>query len=237
MSNNHLFIIIYLFSIILSTISAAALLFTLRKSNETLPEGWKDSISFRKFRTGVCFLLFFLSTVLISESASYYHIIHHQYNSYVMSIYFTVSTPFLFGFLFIHTEKKRKRAVYILLYLILITYLISGGYYHPKCILPAESTLLLNGIYFLAALLRLTDLLVTPKTDYFDFQLKFNLTLLIWSLLGTIITTFLFSYESVSTPNFKFFLYANVWIMILFYLSIAFILIRETRKFVRLNHS
>lgn len=229
--------IIYFFSLILSVICAVALLFTLKKSAETLPGGWKNSISFRKFRTGVCFLMLFLLTTLISETASFYHLKHHQYNSYVMSIYFTVSIPFLFGFLFIHTHKTWKKVVYVLFYLILIAYLISGGYYNPKCIHPAETTLLLNGIYFLAALLHLTDLLITPKTDYFDFQLKLNLTLLIWSLLATIISSFYFSYVSNDAPNFRFFLYANICIMILFYLSIAFIFIRKIRRSFRLSKS
>ncbi len=177
--------------------------------------------------------MIFLLCVFVSDIVSTYLSKHHIYNNYVFSIYYTISTPFLFGFLFINTQKYWKRFCYIVLYFIPVVYLISGGYYHPKSAYTSTTYLLINSTYFLAALLHLIDLLVTPKLDYFKFQLKINLSFLIWALLSTIITSFISSDTEESVLYFDFFFFTNVFIIILLYLSFAFIFVIEILKLRR----
>lgn len=177
--------------------------------------------------------MIFLVNVLASDVVGTYLAKHHIYNHFVFSIYFTISTPFLFSFLFINTQKSWKQFCYVILYLILVGYLISGGYYHPRSIYSTTTDLLVKSIYFLAALLHLTDLLVTPKLDYFKFQLKINLTFLIWSLLATVITSFLSSDSAESNPYNNFFHFANIISITILYLSFSFIFITEIIKLRR----
>ncbi len=177
--------------------------------------------------------MIFLVNVLTSDVVGTYLSRHHIYNHFVFSIYFTISTPFLFGFLFINTQKSWKQFCYVVLYLILVGYLISGGYYHPRSVYTTTTELLINSIYFLAALLHLIDLLVTPKLDYFKFQLKINLVFLIWALLSTIITSFMSSHTEESRLYFDFFYVTNAFSNTLLYLSFAFIFIIEILKLRR----
>lgn len=218
-------------------ISALLLLMTLRKSITKLPENWKKSSPLNNFRLGVSFLTIFLILVILSESFSLYLRKHGIYNSFVFSIYFTLSTPFLFGFLFINTQTSWKRYAYFILYTVLIGHLIYGGYYHPRCILPSSSSLLLFSIYFIAFLIQLTDLLVSPKADHFRFQLKINLSFLIYSLIASIVTSYNWQ-ETISDPIIYELIYnIHIFNILLLYSVLTFIFITENLKLTTIAKS
>ncbi|MNU85841.1 hypothetical protein D3C71_755900 [compost metagenome] len=111
------------------------------------------------------------------------------YNHFVISIHFSLSTPFLFGFFLINTQSSWKRYAIITLYTIIIVYLIVGGYYHPSAVFPDLVSLFMDSIFFLATLLYLTDLLVNSRSDYFKFRLKITLSVLIFSILSAFLTS------------------------------------------------
>ncbi len=220
--------------IVLGIILSLILQFKLRKSRAELPEGWKNSMPARNLLLGASFLSVYLILSFISESISFYLAKRYIYNSFVFSIYFTLSVPFLFGFLFIHTQSTWKRYAYFLLYGILISYFIQGGYYHPRCVLSINSSLLIFSIYFLATLLNLHDLLLNPKSNHFSFQLKINLTLLIYALVSVIVTSFHWG-ETMKIGD----VYSQVIFYIhfinigLFYFSLSLIFIFEILKLRR----
>lgn len=218
----------------LGIITSVIFQWKLRQSVRKLPEGWEKPISMKHFQLGVFFLCLFVTGGFITEIVSEYLARQKIYNSFVFSIDFTVTTLFLFGFLFIHTQKSWKRYSYFLLYAIIVTYLIQGGYYDPDCVLSGDSSLVIFSIYFLAALLHLTDLLLVPKSIYFDFQLKINLTLLVYSLVSVILTSFYWAKTTTmdsTLSDFIFYIYAlNIG---LFYLSITAIFTHEILKLRR----
>ena len=231
-----LFDIIYLSIIGCEIILAAILLFKLYNSLAKLPESWKKVSPLNNFILGVCFLLIYLIVAFLSESVSLHLARHGIYNSFVFSIYFTLSTPFLFGFLFINTQTAWKKYAYFILYSILVGHLIYGGYYHPRCILPSSSCLLIFSVFFMAFLLQLTDLLITPKADYFRFQLKINLIFLIYFLISTIVTSFYWRDIKITMANaalHELFYQIHVFNIFLFYTVLAFIFITEILKLRR----
>lgn len=228
-----LFGITYLSVISVGIILAATLLFNLRRAIAKLPESWKSASPLNNFNAGVCFLLIYLILVFLSEFVSLYLAKHHIYNSFVFSIYFTLATPFLFGFLFINTHTTWKRYAYFILYSILVGHLIYGGYYHPRCILPSSSSLIIFSIFFFAFLLHLTDLLLNPKSDHFRFQLKINLSFLIYSLIATIVTTFHWQEMINDVYFYKFFYHIHLLYIFLFYIVLAVIFITEILKLRR----
>lgn len=186
MTTEHL---VYLSIIGLGVITSVALQVRLYRSVKQLPGGWKDSPFQKKFRLGIWFLIFFLFVQLTCEFIALYLATHMTYNSFVFSINETLSIPCLLGFFYLHTYHPGKRFIYLFLYAVLLVYLVHGNYYDPDCILPGTSALLFNAIYFLGALIHLTDLLVNPKSDHFRFQLKIDLSVLIFSLLAIILTS------------------------------------------------
>ncbi|MDF3026974.1 MAG: hypothetical protein K0S23_1281 [Fluviicola sp.] len=228
-----LFDIIYLSVISVEIILAGTLLFQLRRSIDKLPEPWKRESPLNNFSSGVSFLLIYLILVLLSECVSLYLARHYIYNSFVFSIYYTLSTPFLFGFLSINTQMAWKRYTYFILYSILVVHLIYGGYYHPRCILPSSSSLIIFSFFFLAFLLQLTDLLLTPKSDDFRFQLKINLSFLIYSLIATIVTTFHWQEMIMNVYSYKLFFHIHLFNIFLFYSVLAIIFTSEIIKLRR----
>ncbi|WP_430406279.1 hypothetical protein [Fluviicola sp.] len=145
----------------------------------------------------------------------------------------TLSTPFLFGFLFINTFKSWKQYAYIILYGALVAYFITGGYYHPRSILDGNSSLIMSTICFLGALIHLTDLLINPKSDYFKFQLKITTSLLIFNLLSNIVSSFCWFNNEFDTLYFEPVFYIHLSNAILFYLSFMLFFIIEIRKLQR----
>lgn len=125
----------------------------------------------------------------MTELFCFYLASHGIYNHFVISIGQTISAPFLFGFFFINTRSSRKRYAIIILYMIIIGYLTIGGYYHPKAILPNTASVFFDSISFLATLLHLTDLLENPQSEHFRFQLKMNLSILIFFILSAFLTS------------------------------------------------
>lgn len=205
----------------------------LRKSAEKLPVVWKNALSLKKFRIGILSLMVYFLGVLVSELITTYLGHHKIYNSFVISIGFTIYTPFLLGFLFIYTQTPWKRYGYILLYLILIGYLITGGYFHPDCVLPYSSSLLFSCIYFLAALIHLTDLLMNPASEHFRFQLKINISILIYNILSSITTSFYWATTDLKLPSPELIFDINLYITIFYYFSLDFLFITKILKLCR----
>lgn len=218
----------------LGVLLALVLLWKLYQSTSKLPEEWKKNTPQRNFRRGIFFLCMLLSISLVTEIVSQYLAHLTIFNSFVFSIDFTVTTLFLFGFLFINTQNRWKRYAYFIFYTIIVGYLINGGYYDPNCVLPGNSSVLIFSLYFIAALLHLTDLLPNPKSTHFNFQLKINLSILIYSLISVIVTSFYWA-QTMKMGNihseFMFYLHAlNIY---LFYISFIAIFISEILKLRR----
>lgn len=224
----------YLSIIVLGIVFSLILQFKFRKFQTELPKEWEKSMSARNFLLSVSFLSVFLILVFLSECISQYLAKHNIYNSFVFSIYFTLAVPFLFGFLFIYTQTTWKRLAYILLYLILIAYLVQGGYFHPRSNLDGFSSLLIYSIHFFAALLHLTDLLMKPKSEHFKFQLKINLAILFSMLLSLILNSG-YWFNSISYEYFsEMIFHLQYFNLILFYSTLTGIFIFEILKLRRL---
>lgn len=215
----------------------AVLLFILRKSAERLPVTWTNSLPQKHLRAGILLLMMHLLLLFLSEFVSFYLAIHQIYNSFAISIGYTLYTPFLFGFLFIYTQTAWKRYSYILLYLILVGYFITGGYYHPDCILPNYSPLLFSSIYFWAALVHLSDLLMNPKLEFFKFQLKVNISILIYNILTSITASLLWSYTDRELPYLYLTYYINLYITVGYYFALDLVFVQKILKLRRrYNH-
>lgn len=227
------FLIIYLLIIGTGIIFAAILFFIIGKTIAKLPDEWKKPSSLNNFQRSILFLLIYLLITCISECIAIYLATQHIYNSFVLTINSTSSTLFLFGFLFINTQTIWRRCGYLALYLILISYFISGGYYHPHSNLTGTSALIMNSTYFLAAFIHLTELLVNPKTDYFRFLLKINLSLLVYTFLAIIISSFLWYDLELSMYFSKLIFYIHLSNTTLFYSSLALIILFEILKLNR----
>ena len=225
--------LITLAMITLSIIASGIFQWRLKLFTATLPENWKYSDQFSTFRMGILLLSLLLLCSFIAESVAGYLGSKGIFNHYVFSFDFTFSTLFLFGFFFINTRKTWKRYSYFLFYAIILGYLIQGGYYHPKCILPGNSSLLIFCTYFLAALLHLTDLLLENRLIYFRFYLKTNLIILFYSLISVILTSSLWAefFETGYSSDLIYHLHAlNIW---LFYAFLTSVFIYETLKLRR----
>ena len=225
---------LFVLVITLGIISAILLLKGLYKSTGKLPEGWKIYASMKNFERSIYSLMIFLFVALGHHIINYYLTSHKLPSDWELSIYFTFATFFLVGFLFIHTLSKKKRAGIAILYFILIGYLICGGYYSPHCSHPAITSIVLNSIFFLTALLHLTDLLMRPKTDYFKFKLKICLIVLIFALMADILTSFYWSdITGDKVVDFPSIFLLQIGNLILFYLSFSCVFIAEIIKLRR----
>lgn len=173
----------------LAAISGFVLLSKLRKFASKLPTSWQGSPALKTFRQGILFLSIHLFIDLTGDSTCVYLAKNGIYNNFVISIDQTLSAPFLFGFFFINTRSSWKRNAIITLYAVIIGYLLIGGYYHPRAVFPYTVTVFFDSIFFLAALLHLTDLLENPQSEQFRFQLKINLSLLIFYILSAFLTS------------------------------------------------
>ncbi len=222
--------IIYLFILGSGVILLTVLYFMLRKTTNKLPKSWKTGIQSKNFRISILFLLVYLLISLIGEIVAIYLAVHHTYNSFVISINNTLSTPFLYAFLFMHTQTLWKRYIYVLLYLILLIYLIQGDYYDPDCILPGTEPLILFSTYFLASLVHLTDLLMNPKSESFRFQLKINICILICTLLAAILTSFEWADVMNKSSHTAFIFYIHFYNIVIYYFVLDLIFINEIRK-------
>ncbi len=209
------------------------LYFMLRKSTKKLPDTWKNSLPRKNFRSGILLLTIHFLFILVSEIISIYLGFQGVYNAFIISIGFTVYTPFLFSFFFIYTQTLWKQYSYILLCLILIGYFGFGGYYLPGSVLPPSSALMFSCIYFLAALMHLTDLLMKHRSEHFKFQLKVNICILIYNILSGITASFLWSYTDRELPGLSLIFYINLYIAITYYVALDLIFIHEIRKLRR----
>ncbi len=208
-------------------ISAAILWRTLKHSNSRVPREWDESQSRRRFRLSISFLFAYLAIVCTGEWISIYLSSHGIYNSYVMSLNVALSTPFLFGFFYLHTRTACKRYAYILFYLIPLGFLISGGYFHPKSVLSEYAIPVIYIPFFLVAFLHMTDLLITPQSEYFKFRIKIGIIVQVHSLLVIIITFFYWSYQWILLELIRFIHLGNIS---LYYLCLAILCLSETFK-------
>lgn len=205
----------------------------LGKAAEKLPKTWRKSLPSKKFRISILFLALYLLIDFIGEMIAIDLAHHGIYNFFVQNINETLFIPFLFGFLFIHTRTNWKRSIYFILYAIYVIYLVSQGYYHPRSVSSSTSAILFFGICFLGALTHLTDLLENPKSEYFKFQLKVNLCILINSLLATVLTSFHLLQINTNFIYSDLFYYIHVYNIILYYFALDIIFINEIRKIQR----
>ncbi len=217
----------------LALIASGIFQWQLRQFIANLPGNWRNSAQFRNIRVANLVLFLLLLSSFITAIIAEYLASKGIYNHYIFSFDFTFSTLFLFSFFFVCTRKTWKRATYFLFYVILVGYLIQGGYYHPKCILPGNSNVLISSMYFLAALLQLTDLLLENRLVYFRFYLKTNLSILIYSLISIILTSALWAeiYDTGHSSDLIY--YLHVLNIGFFYASLIAIFISETLKLRR----
>lgn len=224
---------IYFAGLILSVILAALLLWESNRSDSKLPEAWRKTRSFKKFRLSIWFLMIYLFLNLVSELVATYLAFHHIYNSFIYSIGHTLYFPFFLFFLQCFTYTRWKNYAYFILYAVVILYYIFGGYYHPRCILSSESSLLTNGTHFISIILLLTDLLLSPKSDYFKFQLRICLTFMIFSIFAAILT----SAQWTNTTDHKMFsdliFYLHYLNSVVLYYVISLIFLLEITKLRR----
>ncbi len=225
--------IIYLFILGLGFILLALFYFLLGRSAEKLPNSWRKSLPSKKFRISILFLAVYLFITFAGEIIAFYLFLNSTYNSFIISINFTLATPFLFGFLFIYTKTAWKRYSYILLYIMLIGYFSNGGYYHPDCNLSDTSALFFSSIYFLAVLLYLTDLLVNPKSEHFRFRLKVCISILIYNLLGCLLTSFNWADTNPIPFYSNLIYYIHFFNIVFYYFALDLIIINEIRKLRR----
>ncbi len=205
----------------------------LGKAADNLPKTWRKSLPSRKFRISILFFALYLLIDFIGETIAIYLANHGVYNFFAQNINETLFMPFLFGFFFIHTNTYWKRAIYLVIYVIFVIYLISKGYYHPRSVPSSFSALLFFGICFLGALTHLTDLLENPKSEYFKFQLNINLCVLINSLLATILTSFHLLQINTDFVYSDLFFYIHFYNIVLYYFALDIIFINEIRKLRR----
>lgn len=206
-------------------------LISLKKHSENLPKEWRKSTSKRKIQLSILFLAIYLLIILVSEVIALKLAENGIYNCFVIIINYTLHLPFLFAFLLINTQTIWKRYVYIVLYFILVAHFIWRGYYNPNSILIIDTTQIIDTSLFIGALLHLTDLLINPKSDYFNFQLKITISILIQSLLSCITSSYIIHGLDPTEMIF----HINIWIAILLYSSIAFALLTEIIKLRRNN--
>lgn len=226
--------ILYLAVISSGILSSIFYLIQLRKSTAKLPEEWGKSASRKNFRTSIYLITIFLLLTLINQLVLAYLAKHHINNGLAFSVCFTFAPIPLFAFFYMHTESRWKRYSYILLHAFLIGSLVIGGYYHPLSAPNSTISLILNSVFFLIALLYLTDLLIHPKTDHFKFKLKINLTILVFALLASILSSVHWSDITPGTPiRFPFFFLLTNVNMLLFYFSFVCVFVSETLKLRR----
>lgn len=226
--------ILYLVVISLGVFSSVFYLVQLRKSTAKLPEAWRKSASIKKFEDSIYLLTMFLTLVLINQIVICYLAVYHIDSAVAFSICFTFVPIPLFGFLYLHTQSKWKRFGYIVLHAILVGYLIIGGYYKPYTTPNSTISLLLNSVFFLIALLHLTDLLIHPKTDHFKFKLKIDLVILVFSLMASILSSLHWSdIATGQTIEFPFAFLLQNGNMLLFYFSFICVFASEIIKLRR----
>ncbi|WP_430406280.1 hypothetical protein [Fluviicola sp.] len=225
--------ILYLFTLGLAAFSATILLYLFVRANSKLPEGWRTSPSFQLFKRSIFLLMGYLFIEFLGEFISLHLARNGIYNSYVMSINNTLSIPFLFGYFFINTPKLWKRSLYVVFYLIIVLYLISGGYYHPNCILPGIFAVIVYVSHFLAALIYLTDLLVDSRPDHFKFHIKISFSILIYMILASVVGSFVWFTKEDPQFDYKLVFDIHFTFLILFYLSMAITIIIEIIKLRR----
>lgn len=220
--------ILYLAILSAGIISSILYLRQLRISAAKLPEAWKNLPTRKNFKQSIYLLTIFLTLVLINQITLYCLAIYDIDNGLAFSLCFTFLPIPLFAFFFMHTHSKWKRYSFIVLHAILVGSLIFGGYFHPFSLPNTSISLILNSVFFLIALLNLTDLLIHSKTDHFKFKLKINLIVLIFSLLASILSTVHWSdISSGHSINFASFLLQNIN-MLLFYFSFVFAFVSES---------
>lgn len=226
---------IYLSILAAGVISAAILLSALAKSVKKFPESWRNSSSLKTFRRSILFLHLYLLIIFICECIAIYLAKHQTYNSYVMAISSTLATLCLFGFLYINTQTIWRQYSYIALYVILVGYFISGGYYHPHSIFTGSSSLVMHSIYFFGAFVHLTELLINPKADHFRFQLKINLCLLVYAFFADILNSFFWYMQDLEfSPRLsRITSYIHISNICLYYLSFSLIFLSEILKLNR----
>lgn len=226
--------ILYLVVVSMGIIFSIIYLAQLRKSAAKLPEEWRKSASWKNFRNSIYLLTIFLTLVLINQLVLCYLAIQHINNGLAFSLCFTFVPIPLFAFFFLHTQSMWKRYSYIVLHAILIGSLVFGGYYHPLSTPNAEISLILNSVFFLIALLHLTDLLIHPKTDHFKFKLKINLIILVFSLMASILSSL--DWENITpgySGNYSLIFLLQNGNMILFYFSFTCVFVPEIIKLRR----
>lgn len=225
--------ILYLVVLLLGIITSVFYLKQLCKSEAKLPEVWRNLTTRKNFRLSIRLITIFLTLVLLNQNTLNYFAINHLDNGLIFSLCFTFVPIPLFAFFYIHTHSKWKRYAYIVLHAILIGSLFYGGYYYPFSLPNSSISLILNSVFFLIALLNLTDLLIHSKTDHFKFKLKITLVVLVFSLLASILSTMHWSdISSGNSINVTYFLMQNIN-MLLFYVSFPCIFIAEIIKFRR----
>lgn len=180
---------LYLIAMGLAVISGLILLSKLRQFSSRLPKSWQGSSSLKNFGWSIFLLSMHVLIDLITEFICSYLAKRGIYNHFVISISYSISTAFLFGFFLIYTQAAWKRYAIFVSYTVTLVYFITGGYYHPDAVLPDIISVFLDSIIFLAALLHLTDLLQHPQSEQFRFQLKINLSILLFSILSALLTS------------------------------------------------
>lgn len=204
-------------------------MYHFKKSVKNLPLGWNRTASIRNFKLSVLFLTLYLTTIFIGEQIAVPMAHRGIYNCYVIISNYALHIPFLFGFLFINTSKIWKKYFYILLYLILLTHFIWMDYFDPNSVLSINSSIMIDIIVFVAALLHLTDILINPKSDNLKFQLKIDFIILAYFLLSNITNAFNIH---GADPN-ELIYQMNFLIMVLYYSSFCLIFTSEIIKLRR----
>lgn len=223
-------------SVLFLAIASSVLLFyRFKQSLKQLPLEWKQTAFVTNFQLSTLFLTLYLTIIFIGEALALTLAMNGIYNGFIIAFNYTLHIPFLFGFFFINTQSNWKKGVYIGLYLILVAFYISEGYYNPKAILSGNSVVLIYSIHFVGAFLHLTDLLIKPKSDYFRFQLKINLSILVFSLLSNIISSFYIYHEESELTYPEIIYQIHFYNILLFYLSLSLIFIFEILKLKRSN--
>nr|WP_294860596.1 hypothetical protein [uncultured Fluviicola sp.] len=225
--------IAYLCALGLATLCSTILLFTLVRTNSKLPEAWRTSPSFQNFKRSVFLLMVYLLIDFFGEFISFHLAWNGIYNGFVMSISNTLYILFLFGYFFINTTLSWKRYTYILLYLIFVIYLISGGYYYPNCVLPGTYVIIIYVSHFLVALLYITELLIKRSSAHFKFHLTISLSILIYTILASVVGVYTWFDMEANLLYSELIIDLHFTLLCLFYFSLALTFIIEILKLRR----
>jgi len=165
----------------------------------------------------------YLTGCFAFEVFAVYKMKQHEYNFFVYAIYFTVCLPVLFSFYSLHLTRVWKKMLLIPLYGTVIGLLLYQNSYNKRSVLTPTFSITLDVVCFIAALIFISDILIQPKRQQFNFLLKIGIAFLIFNFLSSMMTSIIqFDVEFPEDQRALFF-YLHLYMAMSFYALIGVI--------------